>query len=171
MLGGGKRTQQGLVSTATTGNNADHAAGLAADDLLGARRQLDAGLALIGVVADNGDVVAGRAAQCTAVASLLLNVGHDGTLGHRAQGQDVANGQSGVLAGVDELAGVHALVGNHRLGVQLEPVGVAERDTGQGSAPTGVVDDLANNAADVAVAFGIVELAELGGVLPKAGNL
>ena len=74
------------------------------DDLLGTRGELDAGLALIGVVADNGDVVAGGAAQSTTVTDLLLDVGDNGTLGHGAQGQDVADRQGSVLAGVDELA-------------------------------------------------------------------
>ena len=103
------------------------------DDLLGTRGQLDAGLALIGVVADDGDVVAGGAAQSSTVANLLLDVRDDGTLGHLTDGEDVADGQGSALADVDELAGVHALVGDESLGDLLVLVGVAEDDLGEGS--------------------------------------
>lgn len=125
-----RRTQHRLVCTATTGNNTDHATGSAVDNLLGARGQLDTGLALIGVVADDGDVVARGTAQSATVTNLLLDVRDDGTFGHRAEGQNVANSQVGVLASVDELASVHALVGNEGLGVVLESVGVTENDLG-----------------------------------------
>lgn len=140
------------------------------DNLLGTGGQLDAGLALVGVVANNGDVVTGGTAQSTTVTDLLLNVGNNGTLGHGTQGQDVANGQSGVLAGVDELAGVHALVGNEGLGVQLEAVGVTEDDLGEGSATAGIVDNLLHNTTDVAMSLGVVEGSELGGSLVQAGD-
>lgn len=129
-----KRTQEGLVGSATTGNNADHASGLGVDDLLGTRGELDAGLTLIGVVANNGDVVAGGSAQSATVTNLLLDVGDNGTLGHLANGKDVADGQGSLLSGVDELASVHALVGDEGLGNLLELVGVAEDNTGEGSA-------------------------------------
>lgn len=165
----GVRTKKGLVCPATTSNDTDHATGTAADNLLGARRELDAGLALVGVVADNGDVVAGRAAESATVANLLLNVGNDGTLRDGSEGKDVADGQGGVLASVDELAGVHALVGNESLGDLLEPVGRVENDASERRATARVVDDLLHDTTDVAVAFGIVEAAELGGVLPQAG--
>lgn len=164
------RTQQGLVGTATTGNNADHATRAAVENLLGARGQLNAGLPLIGVVADDGNVVARGTAQSAAVANLLLDVRDDGTLRDGGQGQNVADGQGGVLAGVDELTGVHALVRNEGLGVLLEPVGVAEDNAGERSTTAGVVDDLLHNTANVALALGIVEGPELGGRLPEAGD-
>ena len=165
----GKHTQEGLVCPATTGDDTDHATSVAADDLLGARGELDAGLALVGVVADDGDVVAGRAAESATVADLLLNVGDHGTLGDGAEGKDVADGQGGVLAGVDELAGVHALVGNESLGDLLKLVGRVENDAGEGSTTAGVVDDLLHDTPDVAMAFGVVQAAELRGVLAQAG--
>lgn len=164
---GPKRTQEGLVGTATTGNNADHATGLGVDDLLGAGGKLDASLALIGVVADNGDVVAGSAAESATVTDLGLDVGDDGTLRHGAEGKDVADGKGGLLAGVDELAGVHALVGDEGLGVLLELVGVAEDDLGERSATAGVVDDVLHDTTEVSVSLGIVEVAELRGGLHR----
>lgn len=103
------------------------------DDLLGTRGELDAGLALIGVVSNNGDVVAGGSAQSATVTNLLLDVGDDGTLGHLTDGEDVADGQGSLLSGVDELTSVHALVGDEGLGDLLELVGVAEDNTGEGS--------------------------------------
>ena len=166
---GARGLEEGLVGTATAGDDADHGAGAAVDDLLGAGGKLDAGLALIVVVADDGHVVAGGTGQGTTVTDLLLDVGDDGTLGHGGEGQDVADGQGGLLAGVDELAGVHALVGDEGLGVLLELVGVLEDDLGEGSATTGVVDDLLHDAAEVTMALGVVESAELGRGLVEAG--
>jgi hypothetical protein len=133
---GEKHTKEGLVSSATTSDDTDHSSGSRVDDLLGAGGKLDAGLALIRVVADNGDVVAGGSAERTTVTDLLLNVGDDGTLRHLTEGEDVADGQSSLLSGVDELAGVHAFVGDEGLGSLLESVGVAEDDLGERSTTT-----------------------------------
>lgn len=162
--------EERLVGTATTGDDTNHATGAAADDLLGARRKLDAGLALVGVVADDGDVVARGAGQSATVTNLLLDVGDDGTFGHGGEGQDVSDGQGGVLSGVDELAGVHALIGDEGLLGLLELVGVAEDDAGERSATAGVVDDLLDHASHVAMAFGVVEAPELGRGLSQAGD-
>lgn len=167
---GTRGLEEGLVGTATAGDDADHATGVAVDDLLGAGGELDTGLALVGVVADDGDVVAGGAAESAAVAGLLLDVGDDGTLGDGAEGEDVADGQGGLLAGVDELAGVHALIGDEGLLVLLELVGVAEDDLGEGRTTAGVVDDVLDYAPYVTVSLGVVEGSELGGSLSQAGD-
>lgn len=161
MLGTGG-LEQGLVGTTTTGNDTNHATRVAADDLLGAGGELNTGLALVGVVADDGDVVAGRAAQSTTVTNLLLDVGDDGTFGHGGEGENISDSEGGVLSGVDELAGVHALVGNECLLDLLELVGVAEDDAGERSTTAGVVDYLLDDTAHVAMAFGVVEASELG---------
>lgn len=166
---GARSLEQGLVGTATTGDDTNHTTGGVLDHLLGTGGQLDTGLALVGVVANDGHVVAGGTAQSTTVTGLLLDVGHDGTLGHGGQGQDVADGQGSVLAGVDELAGVHALVGDEGLGDHLELVGVTELDLGEGSTTTGVVDDLLHDTAGVAMTLGIVEGTELGRRLVETG--
>jgi len=166
---GTRGLEEGLVGSATTSDNTDHTTGAAGDDLLGTGGELDAGLALIGVVADNGDVVAGGTAERTAVTDLLLDVGDDGTLRDGAKGQDVADGQGGVLAGIDELAGVHALVGDESLGLLLELVGGVEDNAGERRATAGIVDDLLHDTADVAMAFGVIEGSELGGGLVQTG--
>ena len=166
---GTRSLEQGLVGTATTGHDTNHTTGRVLDDLLGTGRQLDTGLAVVGVVADDGHVVAGGTAQSTTVTGLLLDVGDNGTLGHGGEGQDVADGQSGVLTGVDELAGVHALVGDEGLGDHLELVGVAELDLGEGSTAAGIVDDLLDNATGVSMTLSVVKGTELGGRLVETG--
>jgi len=166
---GARSLEEGLVGSATTGDDTDHTTSAAGDDLLGTGGELDAGLALIGVVADNGDVVAGGTAERTAVTDLLLDVGDDGTLRNGGQGKNIADGESGVLAGIDELPGVHALVGNEGLGNLLEFVGAVENDPGKRSTATGVVDDLLHDTADVAMTLGEIEGSELGRGLVEAG--
>ncbi|KAI6766527.1 hypothetical protein HG531_011749 [Fusarium graminearum] len=175
---GEKHTEEGLVSSATTSDDTDHSSGSGVDDLLSARGELDAGLALIRVVADNGDVVAGGSAQSTTVTDLLLDVGDDGTLRHLTEGEDVADGQGSLLSGVDELAGVHAFVGDEGLGNLLESVGVTEDDLGERGTTTyfrrifgelaSIVDDLADDTSKVAVALGIIEVSKLGRSLVQA---
>lgn len=120
-------------------------------------------------MADNGDVVTGSTADSTTVTNLLLDVGDDGTLRDGAEGEDVADGESSVLAGVDELASVHALVGDEGLALLLELVGGVEDNAGERSTTTGVVDDLLHNTTDVAVALGIVERSELSRGLVQPG--
>lgn len=98
--------EEGLVCSATTRNDTDHTTAGAGEHLLGARRELDAGLALVGVVADDGHVVARGAAERTTVTGLVFDVGEDGTFGDGAEREDVADGESGVLSGIDELCNV-----------------------------------------------------------------
>lgn len=161
--------EQRLVGTATTGNDTNHTAGGVLDDLLGTGGELDTGLAILGVVANDGNVVTGGTAKRTTVTGLLLDVGNDGTLGHGAEGKDVADGQGSVLTGVDELAGVHALVGDEGLGDHLELVGVTELDLGEGSTTAGIVDDLLDDTTGVTVSLSVIEGPELGRGLVQAG--
>ncbi len=53
----------------------------------------------VGVVGDDGGVVAGCAGQLPAVPGLLLQVADDGALGHVADGHHVPDGQVGLLKG------------------------------------------------------------------------
>lgn len=70
----GKRTHQRFVGSATTSNDTNHASCSAADNLLCARWELDTGLAIIRVVADDGNIVAGCTTKGTTISSLLLHV-------------------------------------------------------------------------------------------------
>lgn len=112
-------------------------------------------------MSNNGNVVSGSASKSTTVTDLLLDVGDDGTLRDLADWEDVSDGQSSVLASVDELAGVHALVGNEGLGVELESVWVAEDNLCERRTTSGVVDDILHNAANVTMTLSIVEVSEL----------
>ena len=117
-----RRLHEGFVCSASSGDDTNHTTARRRKDLLGARWELDTGLALIRVVADDGDVVARGTTKRTTVGGLVFDVGEDGTLGDGVEREDVADGEGGVLAGVDELARVHALVCDEGLGVVLEPV-------------------------------------------------
>lgn len=67
--------------------------------LLGARGQLDAGDASVGVVRHHDGIVAGAARKAAAVARLLLHVADDGTLGHVAHLDGCAGRRQGRRAG------------------------------------------------------------------------
>ena len=101
-----RRLHERFVCASTSGNDTDHTTARAGENLLGTRWELDTGLALIRVVANDGHVVAGGTAERTTVGSLVFDVGEDGTFGDGVEGQDVADGESRVLSGVDELVHV-----------------------------------------------------------------
>lgn len=164
-----ERTQQGFVGSSTSSDNTDHASCIALDDLLGTRWELDTGLALIRVVANNGHIVARCASKGTTVTRLLLNVRDNGSFWDGAEGQDVSDSEVGVLAGVDELAGVHALVGDEGLGMESESIGVTEDDLGQRGSSSTLVNDLRDNASHIARAFGIIEGSEFRWRFPETG--
>lgn len=103
---GSRGLEEGLVCSSTAGNDTNHTTAGAGEDLLSTRRELDTRLALVGVVADDGHVVTGGAAERTTVAGLVLDVGEHRTLRDRGEREDVADGEGSVLAGVDELCNV-----------------------------------------------------------------
>merc|ERR1719199_810533 len=166
---GSASLQQGLLGTATAGNLAHHGAAAGRDDLLGAGGELDAGDVRVGVVGHDDGVVAGAARKVAAVANLRLEVADDGTLGHGADGQHVANGENGLLTAVQELTGVHALRRDESLLLLSIADGVAERHQGEGSATAGVVDQLGHQTLDVPIALSVILLAELSSTLPVVG--
>merc|ERR1719193_1934238 len=85
--------QDGLVDTTAASDDADCGAVGRGDDLLGAGGQLDPGPLGVGVVGDHDGVVARGTGDAATVAGLLLEVADDGTLGHLADGDDVAHSQ------------------------------------------------------------------------------
>ena len=74
----------GLVDTTSTSDESNHGTVGGGDDLLGAGGKLDSGPLGVGVVGDDGGVVAGGSGKTTAISGLLLQVGDDGTLRHHA---------------------------------------------------------------------------------------
>ena len=143
-----RRTQQGLVGSSTSRNDTNHSSGTALDDLLCARWELDTGLALIWVMANNGNVVARCASKSSTVTNLLFHVCDNSSFRDGAKREDVSDCEVGVLAGVDELTSVHALVRDEGLGVKLESVGIAEDNLCERGSSTGIVDDC-NNAISI----------------------
>lgn len=125
--------KQGLVDTSTTRNDTDRCSAAAGYGLLRATGQTDAGLVLIGRVANDSRVVAGRPCKRTAVARLLLYVADNGTLRALRNREDVADSERGLLAAVDERAGVEALRRDEGLLAELVAVRVAEDDTSERS--------------------------------------
>ena len=120
-------------------------------------------------MANDGNVVTGGTTKSTTVTRLLLDVGDDGTLRNGGKRKDVADGQGGVLSGVDELASVHALVGDEGLGNVLELVRVTELDLSERSTTAGVVDDLLHNTPGVSMALSEVKDTELSRGLVETG--
>ena len=84
-------------------------------------------------MSDDSRVVARGTGERSTVTRLLLNVADDGTLRALSDGKDVADGENGLLAAVDEGTGVEALGGDECLLAELVAVGVTEDDTGEGS--------------------------------------
>ena len=161
--------QHGLVDPTSAGDDANHGPVGRRDDLLGAGRQLNPGALGVGVVGDDGGVVAGCSGQLASVSGLLFEVRDDGSLGHHTDGHDVADGQLSLLAAVDELTGVHSLAGDHQFLPDLVPVGVSEVDDGQRSTATGIVNDVPNDALDVAIPLAVVDRPQPGRALAMLG--
>merc|ERR1719466_203460 len=155
--------QQRLVDSSSTGDDADHRAVAGRNRLLRSRWQFHFRPSNIRVVGDDGGVVAGSSGQFAAISQLLLQLADDGSLRHGADGHHVADGQRRLLAAVDELTRVHTLDGDERLLALLKFVGISKLDDGQRRAASGVVNDVFDDAFDVAVAFGVVGGAEAGG--------
>ena len=125
--------QEGLVNPSTTRNDTDGRTCTTADGLLCTRGETNASLVVLSRVADNSRVVPARPRKRTAVTDLLLNVANDGTLRELRDREDVADGEGGLLAAVDEGTSVKTLGGDEGLFAELVPVGVTEDDTGKGS--------------------------------------
>ena len=148
--------QDRFIDTSASSDDTDHSSRSAGNNLLCARRELQSGLSLIGIMSNDDDIVSRCASQGTAVADLLLDVGYDGSLGHGAQGEDVADGQVSLLAGVDELASVHSLVGDEGFCAEFVAVRITEGDFGERRTSAGVVENLLDDATEVAVSLSVL---------------
>merc|ERR1712159_911688 len=86
-----------LLEAAASGDDTDHGTCVGGDGLAGTGRKTDTSLlAIFGVTHDNAGGTRG-ARDVAAVALLALERGHDGSLGHLAHGQDVADLQLRLL--------------------------------------------------------------------------
>lgn len=111
---------------------------------------------------DDSCVVTRRASKGTAVADFLFYVAHDGTFRALVDRKNVSDRQGGFFAAVDESTGVEALGGDEGFGAELVTVGVTENDASKGCTASRVMDDFFHDTANVAVAFCVVQRAELG---------
>ena len=100
----------------------------------------------VGVVGDDGGVIAASSGKLATVTSLLLQVADDGSLGHVADGHDVADGYCRLLSAVDGLSSVHSLARHEQLLLDLVVVRITEVDDSEGSTTTWVMDDVLDNS-------------------------
>ena len=87
------RLQQRLVDSLAAGDDADHGSAAALDGLADTGGKSDASLLSVLGVADDDGGDAGGASENTAVTELSLDVRDNGALGHRVNGEDVADRQ------------------------------------------------------------------------------
>lgn len=125
--------EQGFIDTSTASDNADRRTRGSRDGLLCAAWEADTGFVVVRV-ADDGGVVAGCTRECATVPDFLLNVADNGTFWQLADREDVANGELGLFAAVDEGAGMQTFGGDECLRAAFVSVRVAEDDAGEGCA-------------------------------------
>ncbi|KAI8558355.1 hypothetical protein RHMOL_Rhmol04G0085200 [Rhododendron molle] len=100
---------------------------------------------------------------------MMLHVTNHPSLGNRPQRQHISHRQISLLPAEHKLARVHPFGRDEELLLVLEPERVAERDPGERGSPARVVDDLGDDALEVAVALAVVEAAEPGRALAVMG--
>jgi hypothetical protein len=93
LVEGATSLEQGLINTTTAGNDTNRSTALVVEHLLGTRGKLDTGLAIFGVVSDNGGVVTRSTGKSTTITNLFFNVADNGTFGHGANVHDVTDGK------------------------------------------------------------------------------
>lgn len=135
-LGGVESTaslEHRLVDTSTTGDDTNSGTGEGVDGLLSAGRKTDTGAASIGIVTDDGGVVAGGSGKRATVSRLLLDVADDGSLRKSREGENVADGESSLLSAENERASREALSCDEGLSAHLVAVRVTEDNAGERS--------------------------------------
>jgi len=158
-----------LVSTSTSGDDADLGTDVGLDGLLSSGWEAETGGSLFFVVGDNNGKGTGAAGESTTVSELGLDVAHDGSLWDNGEWEHVSDGQGGLLSAVDELSRVHTLGTEEELIVALVTVGVQELDLGDWCTTAWIVQDFLDDSADVSMLLSIVQRTELDGALACAG--
>lgn len=158
----GTSLQDGLLCSATGGNDTDHTTAEGVDGLLASRWELDAGGAIFEVVGHNDSGFTRSAGEGSSVSDLGLHVGDDCTLGQFTDGQNVSDGHLSVLSNVDELASVHSLACQEELIVLLVFDLVTELDTCNGSSTSRIMLNGTHNSLHVAMTLKVVQSAMLG---------
>lgn len=109
---------------------------------------------------DNDGIVAGGPGKDTTVTDMVLHVAYNSSFRDRAKGQNITNYEGGLLATVYELPGIETFGGNEELVLLLVSERVAEGNLGKWSTAARVVDDVGDDALEVAVPLPEVEAAE-----------
>ena len=137
---------------------------------------------VLGGVTDDGGVVARCTCKRTTVTNFLLNVADDGTFGTLAYRKNIANGESGLLAAVNEGTGMKTLSSDEGFLAKLVAIRVTEDDTckwcpanpgcmsskppmANVGSPARIVNDFLDDTTEISVALCVVESAEFGGCL------
>jgi len=157
--------EHGLVDSSATGDEAKHGSVSAGVKLLDARRELDSGLASVGVVGDDGAVATTGLGDLATVTRFLLERADNGTLWHLADWHDVTDVELSLLTGVDELAGADTLWADHGLSNLSVLVWVLELNLGEWGTPAWIVDDILDETLHKTVSLGIIEAPQLGSAL------
>lgn len=126
--------EQWLINPSTTGHNPNRRPRTARDRLLRTTGKTNTSLVIVRAVSNDGSVIARRACQGTAVADLLLDVADDGSFGALRDGQNIADGEGGFLAAVDEGTSVEAFGCDESFFAEFVPVGIAENYACKGGA-------------------------------------
>ena len=155
--------EDGLLDTSATSDDADDTTAGGAELLGVTGGELHVGVAELGLVGHDDAVVAGGTGEGSTISGLLLDVAHDATLRDAADGEDVSDGQGGVLSADDGLPGEQTLGGDEELLDALVLVGVTELDAGKGGTTASLVLDGLHGTADVSVALRVVANAEASG--------
>jgi len=153
---GSSSLEHGLVDSSSSGDDSDHRSIAGRNRLLRTRWQLYLRFVLIGVMGDDGGVVARCSGEFAAISQLLLELADDGSLWHGTDGHDVTDGQRRLLSTIDKLTSVHAFDGDERLLALLKLVWISEFDDGQRRASAWVVNDILYHSFDVSVTLGII---------------
>jgi len=88
-------SEEGLVSSLTASDDADHSSASTNNGFTDARWESDSGLLTILGVTDDDGGGAGSTGEGAAVSELGLTVSDDGTFGHHINGEDVTHGEGG----------------------------------------------------------------------------
>lgn len=154
--------EDGLVVSASSGDDSDGGAAATEDGLTGARWESETGLKAIIGVTDDGGICSAGAGEGTLVTGFGFDVADGCSFGDLADGQDIADSNSRLLATEDVLAGVGALGSQEVLGLVSVFVRIAEFNLGKGSSTSGIMDNALDDTPNVAVPFGVVESAVVG---------
>ena len=152
--------EDGLLGSAASSDDADGGAGIGIDGLSNSRGKSDSGAGSVFRLRDHGGEGAGSAGVLSLIASVLLDVADEGTFGDFLDGENVSDGEGSLGSAVDVLSRVKPFGSNVEFSVGSEGVGISELDLGNGSSTAGIVDDFPDDAADEAVALGVVKAAE-----------